>query len=71
MANEDIKVYAKQCRVTYWQIADELGVCENTIAHRFRHEFSPEERERIISIIQKLSNTRITEDESLYLWKER
>ena len=41
--------------VRFWQIAEVLGVHENTLSRRLRSELPQEELERILSIIDDLS----------------
>ena len=52
MANKRIKDEMKRNGVYTWQLADALGVSENTLYRRMRHELPPMEQDRIISLIK-------------------
>lgn len=56
MANYEIREAAKKKRVALWEVADAIGCSESTFTRTLRHELDPEEKERILSIISKLSN---------------
>lgn len=55
MANKDIKLAAAGAGVRMWQIADELGIRDCNLSRKLRHEISDDEKERIFTIIEKLS----------------
>ena len=52
MANKRIKDEMKRSGVYTWQLADALGVSENTLYRRMRHELPQMEQDRIISLIK-------------------
>lgn len=54
MKNKDIRDYAKSRGVLLWQIAESLGLTDSSFSRKLRHEFSPDEKQRIIKIIDKL-----------------
>lgn len=56
MNNQDIRQAAKNAGVKFWQIAEELGIADTTLCRRMRKELPAEEKERIFSIIDKLSH---------------
>ena len=55
MKNQAIRQAAMAKGVRFWQIAEVLGVHENTLSRRLRSELPQEELERILSIIDDLS----------------
>ncbi len=55
MNNEAIRRFAAGNGVKLWQIADALGIADTSLSRKMRKELSPEEKEIIICIIQKLS----------------
>lgn len=55
MNNEAIRRFAAGNGVKLWQIADALGIADTSLSRKMRKELSPEEKEIIIGIIQKLS----------------
>ena len=56
MKNQEIRQAALAKGVRMWQIAEALGVHENTFSRRLRNELPQDERERILAVIDELSN---------------
>lgn len=56
--NMDLREKMKATGVTFWQIADVLGVCEMTVSRRFRKELSENEKNKISGIIDRLAAER-------------
>ena len=54
MQNQDIRLKAKCNGVKLWQIAEALGITDASLSRKLRHELTPEDKERIIQIIQRL-----------------
>ena len=55
MYNQDIRQTATKSSVRLWRIADALGITDSSFSRKLRKELPQEEKERIFSIIQKLS----------------
>ncbi len=55
MANELIKVYAKERGIYLWQIADKLGVSEGTFCRKLRKELPDTESSRIFTVIEEIA----------------
>lgn len=55
MSNMDIRIYLKAHRVSLWQLADALGVHENTLLRRLRHELPEEEKARLRSLVDEIA----------------
>lgn len=55
MANEEIRQKAKQSNVTFWMIADEMGMAESTFTRLMRHELSEDQKQSILQMIEKIS----------------
>ncbi len=55
-ANKDIKGYAKQKRVYQYEIAEELCISESALSRYLRKELDIGEKEKITTIIDKLSS---------------
>lgn len=51
MNNVEIKNEMKAAKIPYWKIADVLGVHENTIMRKLRHELTDSDRTRFESAI--------------------
>ena len=55
MANKEIRCAAGGCGIRLWQVADALGMNESAFSRKMRKELSQEEKEKILSIIDKLA----------------
>ncbi len=55
MANLDIRAEAVSCGVRLWRVAEELGIADASLSRKLRKELPQAEKERIISIIHRLS----------------
>ena len=55
MANNDIKLSAKNAGVKLWQIADELHINDGNFSRKLRKELSEDEKANIKQIIAKLT----------------
>ena len=55
MANLDIRAAAVAAGVRLWRVADALGIADASLSRKLRKELPQEEKEKIFSIIQKLS----------------
>ena len=55
--NMDLRYYAKGHGVSLWQIAEEEGVCEQTIINHLRKEFSEEDKADFKRKVDKIANT--------------
>lgn len=55
MCNMDLREKAKEKGVFFWQIAAELGISEPTMTRRMRFELPEQEKQKYLSIIDKLS----------------
>ena len=61
MANQKIRQAATAAGVKLWQIAEALGIADCNFSRKLRHELSPEERDRVLNIIQELSRREVME----------
>lgn len=55
MANLDVRAAAVSSGVRLWQVAEVLGIADASLSRKLRKELPPEEKERILGIIQQLS----------------
>lgn len=55
MANIEIRQAAKSAGVRHWQIAEAIGIAEETFSRKLRHELPADEQQTIMEIIQKLA----------------
>lgn len=58
MANYEIRDSARKNKVPLWRIAMELGISEPTITRHLRTELPPEKQEQILSIIDRLAESK-------------
>lgn len=57
-ANADIREAAKKAGVYLYNIADRLGVCENTLTIRLRRELPEDKKRQILDIITEIASER-------------
>ena len=57
-ANQDIRDYAAQKGVYFWEIAMQLGVSEPTMTRWMRVELPEDKRREIVQIIEKIAGSR-------------
>ncbi len=55
MFNKDLRAYAKEKGVFFWQIAKVMGVSEPTMTRRLRSELPEQDKHEIKRIINELS----------------
>ena len=54
MSGAEIKKAILAAGLRIWQVADEYGVNDSTFSRKLRHNLSPEDTEKVLSIIEKL-----------------
>lgn len=57
MANEDIRLLLKTNRIYLWEVAQLYGCTESTLSKKLRIELTKEEKEKIVSIIEKIKKS--------------
>lgn len=55
MVNQDIRQAARAAGVKLWQVAEALEIADTTFSKRLRRPLPEPEREKILTIIQLLS----------------
>lgn len=55
MKNLDVRAAVKSAGVYFWQVAEALGMRDDTFSRKLRHELPVEEKEQIFSIIKQMS----------------
>lgn len=55
MFNKDLRAYAKEKSIFFWQVAKVMGISESTITRRLRTELPEQEKQKLIKIIDGLS----------------
>ena len=55
MQNNEIKQMAKEKNIRLWQIADVYGITDGNFSRLLRKELPTDKKEKIVSIINKLS----------------
>ena len=53
--NEEIKTAAKNAGVYLWEVAERIGMSGSYFSVKLRYELSPEEKEKILGIIDDIS----------------
>ena len=54
ICNQDIRNEIKEAGLFLWQIAEKVGISDTRFSVHLRHEFSPEKKAKIRSIIAEL-----------------
>lgn len=60
-ANSEIRTAMHNNKVPAWAIGAQIGVHENTILRRLRFELPEQDKQKYLSIIDKLSAEKVTE----------
>lgn len=55
MNNLDIRKVAEKSNIKLWRIAECLGIADGTFSRKLRKELTKEEKQKILSIINKLA----------------
>ena len=55
-ANEKIRRMMGANGIKQWQIAEAMGIREETLSRKLRTELKNDEREKILSIIEEIAN---------------
>ena len=53
--NNDVRERAKASNCKHWQIAEEMGISENTFCRMLRHELPADDKAKIFEIIDRLA----------------
>ncbi len=56
MRNRDIKEAAQEAGVRLWRVAEKLKMADCNFSRKLRRELSSEEKDKILTIINKLAN---------------
>lgn len=60
MTNKEIREVLKAEHIPYWQVADVLGVHENTVIRKMRHELSSADKEAFLKAITEIKSKKKT-----------
>ncbi|MBR5641774.1 MAG: hypothetical protein IKW92_06565 [Firmicutes bacterium] len=56
--NNDLRLAAAGRGVPLWKIAEALGITDSSFSRKLRHELSPEEKQKIYIIIERIAEER-------------
>lgn len=57
-ANVDIRAAVKAAGLFLWQVAERYGITDSNFSRKLRKELPPQERERVMEIIEQLANEK-------------
>lgn len=60
-ANSEIRTAMHNYKIPAWAIGTEIGVHENTVLRRLRFELPEQEKQKYLTIIEKLSTEKEAE----------
>lgn len=55
VTNKQIRDAARDAGIRLWQVAERLGINDGNFSRKLRRELPPSEREKVLNIIQELS----------------
>ena len=58
MCNKEIRNAAKNAGVRLWQVAAAYGISDGNFSRKLRKEMSPEEKEKVLAIIDRLAQEK-------------
>ena len=58
MNNIEIRAELKAAKIPYWKIADILGVHENTVMRKLRHELTDSEKTLFENAIERIKKNK-------------
>lgn len=58
MTNLDVRQKAKDSGVFLYQIAEHIGINDGNFSRKLRKEFSPDEKQRVLRIIEEIAAKR-------------
>ena len=58
MQNKDVRQAAKTKGVMLWQLAEALGIQDSGLSKKLRHELPDVEKDKMLSIIDRLAQER-------------
>ena len=58
MCNTDLRNEMRIANVRQWEVAEALGLSETHFSRKLRKELHPEEKEKVMSIIDKLDREK-------------
>lgn len=70
MFNKDLRAYAKEKGVFFWQIAKVKGISEPTMTRRLRSELPDQDKQEFIRIINELSAQNAITREEQYAYSQ-
>ena len=53
--NRDVKLKAAGLGVRLWEVAEAMNIYPESLSRKLRHELPPEEKEKILAIIDELA----------------
>lgn len=59
MRNQDVRQAASSAGVRLWRIAEAMGIADFTLSRKLRRELPPEEKKKVLSIIQELAKEAV------------
>lgn len=56
MANAEIRAMLKDSKIPYWRVADKLGVHENSVMRKLRHELPESDKALFMEAIAEIKS---------------
>lgn len=58
LSNEEIRRHAKERGVFLWELAARVGVTDSTFSRKLRRQFSEEETEALVKMIDEIADEK-------------
>jgi len=60
MKNTEIRLAVVAANVKLWEVAEALGIADNSLSRKLRRELPDEEKKRILAVIERLKAERVS-----------
>ena len=56
--NQGVREAMKKNKIPQWELADALGVCEQTVLRKLRHELPKQEQDQLIRKVEEIAEKK-------------
>lgn len=55
LSNNDLRTFAKEKGVRFWEVAEKLHISDPTMSRRLRHELPAADKQEIVAVIDQIA----------------
>ena len=59
-ANKELRAFMDANKIRLWQLGDQIGLSENKLCAKLRHELSDQEKKQYFDIVKKIAKGETT-----------